>query len=139
MTQSSATPFLLQLPEKTRTLQNVLEQMDKEFGDCNESIKDQIRQITILYTPANQKILSTYFTPKERESIYSIIRPNHLEMYQQLYKLLVGLHRERTRLTMTIQENNPSFKKLHEFFEGRQQTLADLLRKYKTILESTED
>ena len=114
---SSSSPPLLHLPEKTRALQQVLEHIDKEFGECNERIKENIRQITILYTPSNQKILSTFFTPKERDSIYTIIRPNHMEMYQQLYKLFLELHQQRNTLTNAIYQNNPSLKALHEYME----------------------
>lgn len=134
-----ATSPPLHLPEKTRALQQVLDQIDREFGECNEKIKEQIRQVTILYTSTNQKILSNSFTPKERDSIYTLTRPSNMEKYQQLYKLFLELHRERNMLTNSVYQTDPSLKSVHEYMEGRQQTLADLLRKYRTILESTEE
>lgn len=131
--------FLTHLPDKTRTLQNVLEEIDREFGDCNPELKEKLRQITLLYRPEYQEILQQAFTPKERDSIYKSMQPNHLELYKDLYKTFFDLHRRRSALTAAVLKNDPQFKPVQDFLQSRQQILGDLLRKYRTILEKSEE
>lgn len=131
--------FLTHLPDKTRTLQNVLEEIDREFGDCNPELKEKLRQITLLYRPEYQEILQQAFTPKERDSIYKSMQPNHLELYKDLYKTFFDLHRRRSSLTAAVLKNDQSFKPVQDFLQSRQQILGDLLRKYRTILEKSEE
>jgi hypothetical protein len=134
---SASTGGSTYIPEKIRALQLVIDELDKQFGDCNDKVKKHIHQINILYTPTHQKILSSFFSPEERENIYTLVRPTHMEMYQQLYKLLLESHQQRNMLMTAMFQNNPALKNLYEYMESRQQNLSDLLKKYKTILEST--
>jgi hypothetical protein len=133
---SSGSAPTLYLPEKTRALQQVLEQINKEFGECNEKIKQEIKKVTVLYTSNNQKILSNNFSVKEREHIYSLSKQNHMERYRNLYKQFLDLHRERSTFAHSVYEEDPSLKTVHEYLEGQQQALGSLLRKFNTILES---
>lgn len=139
LSSPTSTGIKLYISDKTRSLHQVIEEIDKKFGDCNDKIKKHINQINILYIPTHQKILSNFFSSEERDNIYSLVRPTYVEMYQQLYKLLWEVHHQRGNLLTTMHQNNPTLKNLYEYLEVKQQVLSDLLKKYKTILESNSD
>jgi hypothetical protein len=135
---SSSGPTSIYLPEKTVALQQVIEQINKEFGKCNEKIKKIIEQVTIFHTAQNQKILSNSFSAEEREYIYALSKQSHMEKYQQLYKQFVDIYRERGQFISSIYQADTSLKNIYDYVEGKQQVLGDLLRKYKVIMGAAD-
>ena len=123
------------IPDKAKTLYNVIQEIEKDYGDCNDRIKKFIDQINLVYASPHQKIIENYFSGQEKEEFYKSIKPRYLDIYNQLYKLLYEIHQQRQATVDEYQANGIIPKNFYEYFETRQQNLSDLLTKYKTILD----
>lgn len=126
----------LNMQEKSRALQKCVDDICKQFGDCNKTIRNLIDQINILYTPKNQKVLNDDFSSEERISIFTSVKPKYHELYNDLYRALLEFHNRRFSIVNEIYEHKMANPKLHEYLEMRQQNLSDAINKLKTILEA---
>ncbi len=135
---TSASLGRMSVSDKMAALRQVVEEIEKNYGDCNEQVTKLIEQINILYTPSSQNILSTCYSKKERDRISSLSNPYYLEMYRQLCHLLEDVDRKRNHLASTMYQKNPTMSQLYEFLESTDTMFSNLVKKYSALLKSLE-
>lgn len=122
-------------PDKIKLLQTIIEDLYKQFGDCNEKIKKIIEQINVVYNPAHQKMINSIFSTEERDTLYKTVQPAYEELCNQLHGLVMEVYQQRQAMISQFHQNTCIPKKLFEYLGKRQENLSDVLVKFKTLLE----
>jgi hypothetical protein len=119
------------LKPNDRELLQILEDIEKNFGNINESITNIIIRIKNFQSSSNQKIMLSHFSSDEQEKILAVAKPTYIE----LYKALNDTYKQRTEMLLSLSAfTNSSIeaKRFYEQLESKQELFLSLIQKLKS-------